>query len=99
MKSDKESTKFPLLEFGIGLGLILSCIWLIHDYTAFFVSILIPSLAAIIMSISFIAELLEKSNLPDWYYRLLWMLVIIPILLLLIFGRLNHFEFDWTRLN
>lgn len=99
MNSDKRTSKFPLLEIGIGLGLILSLLWFVQDYLASFLCLLIPALALSLMAVSYIAELLEKSNLPFWYYRLMWMLVLIPLILLLIFGSINHFHFDWTRVN
>lgn len=99
MNLGKSNSKFPLLEIGIGLGLTLSCLWLVQDYLASFLCLLIPMLALVLMVVSFIAELLEKSNLPSWYYRLMWVLVLVPLVVLLIFSSINHFQLDWTRVK
>lgn len=97
MNSGKGSNNFPLFKIGIVLGLTLSCLWLIQDYFASFLCLLIPMLALTLMTISFIAEFFEKSNLPYWYYRLMWLMVLIPLALLLIFGSISQMQFDWTR--
>ncbi|MEI2693841.1 MAG: hypothetical protein V9E90_02100 [Saprospiraceae bacterium] len=99
MNSGKSSTNFPLFKIGIVLSLTLSCLWLIQDYFASFLCLLIPMLALTLMAISFVAEFFEKSNLPTWYYRLMWILVLIPLALLFIFGRFSHLQLDWTRIH
>ncbi|MBK9107801.1 MAG: hypothetical protein IPM92_05315 [Saprospiraceae bacterium] len=97
--STNDERKFPWLNFTILIVISFSILWLIQDYLAFFMSLLVPLISLFILIISLIVEYLEKSNVPKWYYKLLLLLIILPILTGLLFSGLNHFEFTWQTID
>ena len=94
----EDIKNFPILKTSIILTLILASLWLINDFWASFLSILITMISFFILIISYIVEWLEPSKIPSWYFKLLIVFLLIPLILGLVFGSIYGFKFDWMKL-
>lgn len=66
------------LIFYIGLHLM-------DEYIGFLCSLVIGVIALAIYLVSLITEMVERSKVPGWYYKLMLITTITPILVLLVF--------------
>ncbi|MBK8735746.1 MAG: hypothetical protein IPL98_07540 [Saprospiraceae bacterium] len=94
----EDIKNFPILKTSIILTLILASLWLINDFWASFLSILITMISFFILIISYIVEWIEPSKIPRWYFQLLIVFLLIPLILGLVFGSIYGFKFDWMKL-
>jgi hypothetical protein len=78
-------------------GVFYTSIWLIHDYTALLLSAGIALIALAILVISWIADRLEYANVPFWYYPLLWITILVPIGISILFWILKEGNMDWMK--
>ena len=59
--------------------------WLFNEYLASLLSIILGSICLLILLISLIVELIERSKVPRWYYYFLAVSVLAPIAATLIY--------------
>ncbi|HMW39156.1 MAG: hypothetical protein K1X68_02760 [Saprospiraceae bacterium] len=95
MQSKNSPIKFPVFVFALIFGCAELLIWLIDEWTGYFINVLMLCLSAAILLISGIVEWLERSRIPDWYFPMLWMLLASSLSVLLFYGLINGFHFDW----
>lgn len=74
-----------LLEFAFWLGL-----WLLSDYLATLLTLIIAAIVSAVLVIALISEAIEPSNVPRWYFQVMGLSVLAPVLAaltyVLIFG-------------
>ncbi|MDF1697025.1 MAG: hypothetical protein P1U56_14380 [Saprospiraceae bacterium] len=95
-----------MLSFLKSLGIIEICLmqavfycllWLSNTYLAtLFTFILVPIFASLLI-ISLIAELLDRSKVPKWYFKFMFLSVIIPLIVAMFFYNANDGFFDWMQ--
>ena len=64
-----------LLEF-----VIYILLWLVNDYLAMMLSLTFCVICFFILLISLVAELIERSRVPRWYFTLMIASILAPIL-------------------
>ncbi len=74
-----------LLEVAIWLGL-----WLLSDYMAALLTLIISAIVFAVLAIALVSEAIERSKVPRWYFWVMGLSVVAPVaaalLYLLIFG-------------
>ena len=60
--------------------IIYLVIWMANDYLGSLLSLIFGSIFLGILVISLLAELIERSKVPKWYYTFMWISVLAPIL-------------------
>ena len=74
-----------LLEVVVWLGL-----WLLNDYLATLLTLIIGAIVLAVLLIALIAEAIERSKVPRKYFYVMWLSVVAPLaaaaLYLFIFG-------------
>lgn len=84
---------FSAWTFAGILTITYGVLWLVHEYTAFFLTLLVPIISFCTLIISLITEYLERSNIPRWYYRFMAILIILPLLVGILMACILKFEF------
>lgn len=79
-----------LIEF-----IIYCVLWLWDDYLASLLTAVFPIIFLFLLIISLIAELIERSKVPRWYYYFMGISVIAPILAALVFVFFMGADFEW----
>ena len=70
-------------------------IWMVHDYTALLLSAGVGIIAFAILIISWLSDRMEYGNMPSWYYPVLWISVLVPFLISIVFWLLKGGQMDW----
>lgn len=86
-------TKRHLLEIFLAQLVLYIAIFLWDDHVGFLLCLIFAVISFAIVVISYIVEFIEKSRVPSWYYQLLWICVICPVLVLLFFSRIGEIRF------
>lgn len=72
---------------------IYTAIFIWNDHIGFLLCITFASISLALLIISYLAELVERSKVPVWYYRLMWISVGSPLIVLTFFSLLGEFTF------
>ena|SRR5688572_4062718 len=91
----RESAGNKLFIIGLAQAVIYCLIWLWHEYVATYITIIFPVMILLILMLSSIAEWIEPSRIPRWYYKLMIISAIIPVLIGAIFYFLYKGRFDF----
>lgn len=81
-----------LIEF-----IIFSILWLWDDYIASLLTVVIPIICLFILIISLLAELVERSKVPRWYYIIMILSILAPIIAALVFVFFVGADFEWMN--
>ena len=87
-----------LLEIFLIEVVLYSILWLVSDYTATLMTLLLPIIFFALLVISLITELVQRSKVPHWYYWFMVISIIAPILTAALFVYILGIDFDWTKL-
>ena len=91
------SHRLILLEVAISEAILLVILWLFNDYLATLLSWIIPVLCIGILGVSLIVEWVEKSSVPRWYYWLLVVIFLVPLVVFLFFFTLKQGQLEWMK--
>ena len=78
--------------------IIYSVLWLWNDYVASLLTVVLPTIVFFILIISILAELIERSKVPKWYYSFMAISILAPILAAGVFVWLVGADFEWLSL-
>jgi len=91
------SHRLILLEVGIAEAILLIGLWFLNEYAASLLSWIIPALCTGILVISLIVEWVERSSVPRWYYWLMAVVGLIPLLVFVFFFFLQEGRLEWMQ--
>ena len=98
MTKDKKSViGNQLLIISLLQCVIYSGIWLWNEYVASYLTIIFPIMILLILILSAIADWIEPSRIPGWYYKLMIISILIPLLIGTIFYVLYEGRMDWME--
>lgn len=87
-----------LTEIALLQVVFYGALWLMSDYTATLLTIIFPVVFLLILIVALFAELIDKSKTPRWYFKLMIISIIVPILTAILFVAALGADFDWTKL-
>lgn len=86
-----------ILELSLFQFIFYCLLWLSNTYLATLLSAIVIPIFAGLLIISLLAELVERSKVPKWYFKFMFISVIIPIIVGLFFYSINDGLFDWMQ--
>ncbi|MEP7321358.1 MAG: hypothetical protein ABI761_05540 [Saprospiraceae bacterium] len=89
--------KEKLILIALGQAIFYSLIWLMSDYVGLILCLSISLISFAIWIISWISDRLEYANVAFWYYPLMIMSTIIPLIIIALFWYLKAGEMDWMK--
>lgn len=95
---DLPLPNFSLTEIFLLQVVIYSLLWFFSEYTATLLTIIFPVLFIFLFIIALLAEAIEKSKTPRWYYKFMIISIISPLITALFFIVLIGVDFDWSKL-
>ncbi|HUR30388.1 MAG TPA: hypothetical protein VMZ69_03090 [Saprospiraceae bacterium] len=84
-----------LFIIGLFEAVVFCLIWLWNEYVATYLTIIFPAIFTIILILSAIADWIEPSRIPSWYYKLMIISIFIPLLIGGIFFYIYDGRFDF----
>lgn len=79
----------------LGQAVFYTLIWVWDEYVASYLTIIFPATFFVILLIAFIADLIEPSRIPKWYYLIMIVSILIPIIIGAIFLYILDFQLPW----
>lgn len=76
--------------------IIYLLIWFVNEYMATMLSLIFGTICLLILLISLVVEFIERSKVPRWYFGLMAMSVIAPILAAIIYLGISG-SMGWMR--
>jgi len=70
-------------------------IWILNDYVASLLLLIVPVIGTAILLLSLIFELIEPSKIPKSYYKYMLTIILAPIVVAAIYFYMNGFQLDW----
>jgi len=85
------------LEFSLIQFIVYISLWLIDEFTATLISLSFAAITAIVLIISLIVEWIEPSRVPQKYFYLMLISVLIPIITAIIYLSFIGGDMDWLK--
>lgn len=86
-----------IIEISLLQVIVYCLLWLSNSYLATLLTAIIVPIFIMLLAISLIAELIERSKVPKSYFRIMVISIIIPLIVGLFFYQINEGVFDWMQ--
>ena len=83
-------TEIFLLELVVWLA-----VWLLNDYMAALLTIIVSAIVLAVLVIALLAEAIERSKVPRWYFLLMGLSVLASVLSALLYASIFGGRFDF----
>ena len=93
MKRRLSMTEVFLVE-----AIVYLLLWMWNDYVATILTLSFTAIALFILLVSLVAELIERSKVPRWYFGLMVISVVTPLIVGVFFMVLKKGGLDWMHL-
>jgi len=70
-------------------------VWIINEYTAFLLFIIIPTIATAIFLLSLIFQLIEPAKIPSAYYKYMLATILAPVVVAVVYFSINGVNQEW----
>lgn len=87
--------KFGVVELFIVEFILFAILWLMNDFIATLLSLGVPLTAFFILIISLIAEWIEPSKVPRWYFTFMLVTIVTPLVVAGIMVFIFEGELEW----
>lgn len=78
-------------------AIVYIALWLWNEYIATIMTLSFSAIALFILIISLIAEVIERSKVPRWYFSYMIISVLTPLVIGAFFMVLNKGSFGWMK--
>ncbi|MEM6319929.1 MAG: hypothetical protein AAF960_19815 [Bacteroidota bacterium] len=95
--SDLPIPNLGLLEISLLQIFIYSFLWVVSDFTATLITLVLPGIFLFLLLIALVAELIDSSKTPRWYFKFMILSIIIPLVTAAVFVSILGANFDWTK--
>lgn len=73
-------TNRRLVEIFLAQVVVYLLIWVTNPYLALVLSLIFAGICVLILMVSLVVELIERSKVPRWYYYLMVISILAPLL-------------------
>jgi len=94
-KSDPKEIRTNLAIAVLAQAIVYAGIWLWDEYVASYFTLIIPGVILVILIIATISDFIEPSRIPGWYYWLMLVSIVTPIMVGALFYYLYDGHLDW----
>ncbi len=79
----------------LGQAVTYLSIWLWNEYVASYITLIFPIMILIILILALIADWIEPSRIPGWYYKVMIISILIPVIIGAVFYYINDGRIGW----
>ena len=94
----RDTTKFrplSMTEVFLIQAVFYTLLWLWNDHAATILTLSFAAIALFILVISLIAEVLDRSKVPRWYFWVMGISIVTPLIIGGFFLTLKNGTLDW----
>jgi hypothetical protein len=95
LSSDKGLSPTHFWTIVLGQAVIYLSIWLWDEYVASYITLIFPAMILVILVLGLLADWIEPARVPGWYYKVMVISIIIPVLIGLVFYYINGGRIGW----
>lgn len=88
-----RSSLLPII--GLFQAVLYAIIWLWNEFVAAYITLIFPSMILLLLLLAIIADWIEPSRIPKWYYMLMIISAVIPVLIGAIFFFIYEGKLDF----
>lgn len=96
-KTEKSGIHNNFLAVILVQAILYTGLWLWNEYIASYLTLIFPSIILVILLIAIIADFIEPSRIPKWYYAMMICSILTPLLIGLLFYFLSEGQLDWLQ--
>lgn len=78
-------------------AVICCALWLWDEYVASYLTLIFPGLILAVLIIAVLADLIEPARIPRWYYGLMIVSILTPLLIGTLFYFIYEGQLEWLR--
>ena len=78
-------------------AVVYAVLWLYDEFVASYVTLVFPAMILLILVLALIADWIEPSRIPAWYYTLMIASILIPICIGAIFYFIYDGRIEWLE--
>jgi hypothetical protein len=78
-------------------AIFYTLVWMYNDYFGTILSLVLACIALATMIISWIADRIEYAKVGKWYYPFLWISILIPVTISVLFWLFKGGELNWMK--
>jgi hypothetical protein len=97
ISKDSSPLHANLLIVALAECVIFTALWLWNEYVATYATIIIPGVMAVILLLSLIADWIEPSRIPKWYYYIMVITILIPLVIGMFFIYIYGGNLAWMK--
>jgi len=98
MKNNPSSETHLNLAIVILLqAVVYAGLWLWDEYVASYLTLIFPGIVLVVLLIAFLADLIEPSRIPKWYYGLMIISILVPLLIGALFYFIYEGRLEWLQ--
>ena len=86
-----------IVEICLLQGILFTLMWFFDSYFATLITAILVPMFSVILLAALIAELLDRSNVPKWYFKLMALSIVILLLIGAFYFNANDGFFDWME--
>ncbi len=76
-------------------AVLYSGLWLWDEYVASYFTLILPGIILAILLLSTISDFIEPSRIPGWYYWIMFVSILTPLIVGALFYSLYGGQLDW----
>ena len=90
-------SRLRLIELFTVQVILYGALWLYQDYLATLLSTIFATIFFFILVVSLIVEWIEPSKVPRWYFHVMFVSILAPLIAAFVFVSLLGGQLDWTQ--
>jgi len=94
---DSKPLHSKLLIVVLAESIVFTALWLWNEYVATYSTIILVGIMFVILLFSLVADLIEKSRIPKWYYYVLVISIVIPLVVGMFFVYIYGGNLSWME--
>ena len=94
---DSKPLHSKLLIVVLAESIVFTALWLWNEYVATYSTIILVGIMFVILLFSLVADLIEKSRIPKWYYYVLVISIVIPLVVGMFFVYIYGGNLSWLE--
>src|SRR5574338_1478498 len=97
ISKDQSNLHGNMLIVVLAECVIFSAVWLWDEYVATYATIILPGVMAVILLLSLIAQWIEPARIPKWYYYIMVISILIPLVVGMFFVYIYGGNLAWMK--
>jgi drug/metabolite transporter superfamily protein YnfA len=97
MMESKKIRPLSMTEVFLIQAVFYIILWLWNDHAATILTLSFAAIALFILVISLIAEVIDRSKVPRWYFWVMGISIVTPLIIGAFFLTLKNGTLDWMK--